>query len=252
MEMFLPSLKDFDSEAKLPQPKENAVQTIEHPGEVNRIRCCKSNPKMMATQTIEGVINIYERGLDYPVQLLTGQTEEGYALDWRKQGLLSGSYDGQIIIWRDVDKPAIFSGKCKDKVEDTKWVDDNLFLAVTDGGLLYQWDARQKDPLLQFQAHTGDVYTLDVNHSNPNMVLTGGDDHSVRIWDRRCLTKRLYSFEGHNGTVVRVEWSPHDANIFCSGGLDHRVMVWDVLRVGSEVPKDDTNAGPNELLVLVG
>jgi hypothetical protein len=26
-------------------------------------------------------------------------------------------------------------------------------------------------------------------------------------------------------------------------------MVWDVLRVGSEVPKDDTNSGPNELLV---
>lgn len=77
------------------------------------------------------------------------------------------------------------------------------------------------------------------------MLLTGSEDKTVRIWDRRCLTKKLYAFEGHQDTVMRVEWSPHDSNIFCSGSLDHKVMVWDVLRVGSEVPKDDTNAGPN-------
>jgi len=129
-------------------------------------------------------------------------------------------------------------------------VDENIFMAVTDGGLLYQWDARQKETLVSFKAHNGDAYTLDINRINLNMLLTGSDDNTIRIWDRRCLTKRLYAFEGHHDTVMRVEWSPHDVNIFCSGGLDHKVMIWDVLRVGSEVPKDDTTSGPNELLVI--
>ena len=118
-------------------------------------------------------------------------------------------------------------------------------MAVTDGGVLYQWDARQKELLASFKAHNGDAYTLDINRINQSMLLTGGDDNTVRIWDRRLLSKKLYAFEGHHGTVVRVEWSPHDVNIFCSGALDHKVMVWDVLRVGSEVPKYDTNSGPN-------
>lgn len=106
--MLIPNLKDFESETKLPSPKEKLMQSIEHPGEVNRIRCNRSNPKLLATKTIEGVINIYERGLDYPMQLLAGHTEEGYALDWRAQGLLSGSYDKKILMWRDVYKPASF------------------------------------------------------------------------------------------------------------------------------------------------
>lgn len=79
---------------------------------MNRIRYNRSNPKLLATKTVEGVINIYERGLDYPVQLLAGHTEEGYAIDWQAQGLLSGAYDCQVLMWRDVDKPAIFSVTC--------------------------------------------------------------------------------------------------------------------------------------------
>lgn len=226
------------------------MQSIEHPGEVNRIRYNRANPKLLATKTVEGVINIYERGLDYPVQLLAGHKEEGYAIDWNRQGLLSGAYDCQLLMWRDIDQPVAFVASCSDKIEDVKWIDENAFFAVTDGGLLYQWDVRQKEAVISFKAHFGDAYSIDVNSINSEMLLTGGDDNAVRIWDRRYLTKRLYAFEGHHGTVVRVAWSPHDVNIFCSGSLDHKVMIWDVLRVGSEVPKDDTNSGPNELLVF--
>lgn len=86
------------------KPQEKIIQRIEHPGEVNRVRYCADNHKLLATKTVEGVINIYERGLEYPVQLLTGHEAEGYAMDWKPQGLLSGAYDGKIIIWTNIDK----------------------------------------------------------------------------------------------------------------------------------------------------
>lgn len=125
-------------------------------------------------------------------------------------------------------------------------------LGVFDGGDLSVWDLRKNAPQETIKAHKGDAYTLDINPINSQLVISGGEDHNIRIWDRRMLSKRLYTFEGHKDTIMRVEWSPHDFNIFCSGALDHKVMVWDILRVGCEVPKDDTNSGPTELLVING
>lgn len=40
--------------------------------------------------------------------MLSGHTEEGYAIDWGKWGLASGGYDGKILVWRHIDQEAAF------------------------------------------------------------------------------------------------------------------------------------------------
>lgn len=80
-------------------------------------------------------------------------------------------------------------------------------------------------------------------------MVTGGEDKIIKLWDRRKLEKKLYAFESHKDSVIRLEWSGTESNLFCSGSLDKKIMIWDILRIGNEIPKDDTSAGPGELLV---
>lgn len=77
--------------------------------------------------------------------MLTGHEEEGYGIDWKSQGIVSGAYDGQVLVWKDVyatNTVPTFAGKYTDKIEDTKWIDENAFLAVADDGCATVWDVR--------------------------------------------------------------------------------------------------------------
>jgi WD40 repeat protein len=56
----------------------------------------------------------------------------------------------------------------------------------------------------------------------------------------------LYCFEGHTQEVFNVVWSNKTPTIFASGSKDTKVKIWDLLRVGFEVPKDQS--GTDELL----
>lgn len=66
------------------------------------------------------------------------------------------------------------------------------------------------------------------------------------LWDARSYSSKLFKFEGHEKAVLNVQWSPKTPTIFASGGQDSKVKIWDFLRVGFEIPKD--NSGTDELL----
>lgn len=88
---------------------------------------------------------------------------------------------------------------------------------------------------------------MSVNPTQNQLLLTGGEDQIVKIWDRRNLSVQLHKFEGHEGNVVSVEWSPVNPSMFASGSHDKKVKIWDLMRVGFEIPKD--LGGTDELLV---
>lgn len=94
-----------------------------------------------------------------------------------------------------------------------------------------------------------EVYSVAINPFRNNIILTGGEDQSVKIWDTRMLCARLHKFDDHEGSVVTLDWSPLKPNIFASGSLDSKVKIWDLMRVGFEIPKD--LGGTDELLVSV-
>lgn len=56
-------------------------------------------------------------------------------------------------------------------------------------------------------AHNGEVYSVDVNKFNPYLLLSGGEDSDINLWDTRNMSRSLHKFIGHNDSVTKVEWS---------------------------------------------
>ena len=64
-------------------------------------------------------------------------------------------------------------------------------------------------------------------HPSENLIATGGQDGSVRIWD--ALTgSELIELPVHEDTVQDVSWSP-DGSRLASAGRDGQLFIWNVL-----------------------
>lgn len=105
---------------------------------------------------------------------------------------------------------------------------------------------------MSVKAHDGDAMSVSFNPFQENLLLTGGTDKVVKLWDTRNLSKELHTFVGHDGDVTGVSWSPFDAGVFASCASDHRVVVWDCSRIGKEQDEEDAEDGPPELLFMHG
>lgn len=63
-------------------------------------------------------------------------------------------------------------------------------------------------------------------HPSENLIVTGGYDGSVRIWDALSGLE-LIELPVHEDTVNDVSWSP-DGSMLASVGRDGRLFIWDV------------------------
>lgn len=48
-------------------------------------------------------IAVFQMGSEYPLMLLSEEMGEGFALEWKAQGLVSGDFEGNIRVWKDVE-----------------------------------------------------------------------------------------------------------------------------------------------------
>lgn len=81
-----------------------------------------------------------------------------------------------------------------DQVEDTKFVNNDIFLTVGGDGNLAIWDLRAKQVQQRVAVSNKELYCLDVNPQNNNLVLTGGEEGVVKLWDARNYSSKLYNF----------------------------------------------------------
>ena len=76
-------------------------------------------------------------------------------------------------------------------------VDNDVAAIVGDSGYLSFWDLRSQN-IAQSTDISGsenrEVYTVSVNPAQNLLLLTGGQDQAVKIWDRRNLSIHLHKF----------------------------------------------------------
>ncbi|EGC29100.1 WD40 repeat-containing protein [Dictyostelium purpureum] len=77
---------------------------------------------------------------------------------------------------------------------------------------------------------------LSIEHPsiNSRMIITGGHDKILRIYDLEKANEPLFQISGHQNTIKKATWSAFNSDIVLSGGLDEVIRIWD-LRSGTQI-----------------
>lgn len=100
--------------------------------------------------------------------------------------------------------------------------------------------------------HTDAINALSFNPRCEYFIATASADKTIAIWDLRNMNQKLHTLEGHNDAVTSVQWHPRREGIIGSGSYDRRIIFWDLNRTGEELPPDEQEDGPPELLFMHG
>eukprot|EP00854_Cymbomonas_tetramitiformis_P007419 gene7419-8832_t len=241
------------------------LRQIQHPGGVNRVRCCVQNPAIVASWSDNS--NVLVWSLTEQVQSLLGETaeavggasstrvakvaplatctehkDEGFALDWSpvqdngKLKLLSGDCKGEIHLQES--SGAAMAGMTRFKghassVEDVQWspVEATVFASCGVDQTVRIWDTRRgANPVLTVKAHDADVNVISWSRLTAAHLASGCDDGSFRVWDLRGFKEGgfIAGFTYHKSPITSIEWSPHEAPAIVTSSADNQVAVWDL------------------------
>ena len=138
-------------------------------------------------------------------------------------------------------KPRITMVGHTDTVEDCCFHPKNSHevVSVGDDKTVRFWDARVGSSAVHVveKAHNSDVQCVDWSSLDDNLVITGSEDASVKVFDRRKMQdpsgSELMHLQHHTKGILRVEWSPDERGIFSTAGADGLLNIWDLKKTQS-------------------
>jgi len=120
--------------------------------------------------------------------------------------------------------------------------ESRMLVSVGAEGSVAVWDAESGMLDARLMGHIGAINAVTVCPTNEELIATGGEDHTVRLWDlgdvdpgstaaKQSREKALglnlphYSLKGHEGGVAVVRFS-HDGRLLASASKDCNVRIW--------------------------
>lgn len=100
----------------------------------------------------------------------------------------------------------------------------NLLTCSTDKNLSI-WDVQTSQRVRKLKGHTAFVNTCQGTRRGEQMLVSGSDDNSIKIWDSR---KRYAIHTFNNGYQVTACCYNDTAECLISGGIDNDIKVWDI------------------------
>lgn len=240
---------------------------LPHKGCINRVRASTIGSMVLTASWSElGVVNIWDvtdnlrklgtlrpsdpvlleriglRDQPKPLHSFKGHQGEGFAVDWCNTvpGMLAtGDCARNIHIWTPKESAAGWivnqvplKGHTA-SVEDVQWSpnEKHVLASCSVDCSIRIWDTRvspvKANKLTIPQAHEGDVNVIHWNLNEP-MIVSGGDDGKVHIWDIRQFKSPIATFKHHGAPITTVEWHPSESSVFASGGADDQISLWDL------------------------
>ena len=197
-----------------------------------------------------------------PVFKFSGHGDEGFALDWSRISmgrLLVGDCSGQISLWNplgpswNVEKERFSHAK---SVEDLQWspTENDVFASCSVDQTIRLWDARNRGAAVaQIHAHECDVNVISWNRLASNLLLSGADNGSFKVWDLRIMKsgQPAAHFQWHKDQITSVTWHPTDESVLAVAGADDQITMWDLsLERDAESDAQEEPEVPPQLLFI--
>lgn len=192
--------------------------TIPHVGSVNRIRAAPApqgaavpDPYHIATFSETGKVHIFDvrpymdslAGPSKPRQKVPVHTinnhgrEEGFAIEWGQTGLLTGDLASKIYLtsvtptgFHTSPQPYLSHTS---SIEDLQWspAEPTVFASASADRTVRVWDIRAKNrkSAVGIQAHEEDVNVISWNKGTDYLLVSGGDEGGLKVWDLRMFGK---------------------------------------------------------------
>lgn len=239
------SIHDSDEEEDV-DVDEPVLEVVEvpHSGGVNRVR---TGNDLTASWSDSGAVNIWNhsklesagkqkrRRLNLnPEFIIRNHKEEGYALDWSLNRLLSGSNCSTICL--TVPNQSSFSTTLltghSGSVEDIQWSpnQENIFTSCSSDQTIKVWDIRAGKVMASVKAHDCDVNVISWNSNSANLLASGADDGSFATWDLRSFQNNnpqsAADYSWHRSPITSIEWNPVETSVLAASS-DEQISIWD-------------------------
>lgn len=102
---------------------------------------------------------------------------------------------------------------------------------------IYVYDLEANKPVLCLQAHKDDVNAVTFADETCHLIYSGSDDHTCKVWDRRCLVSKSQpagALVGHLEGITFID-SRGDGRYFISNGKDQAIKLWDIRKMSSSM-----------------
>ncbi|OBZ78959.1 Ribosome assembly protein rrb1 [Grifola frondosa] len=182
---------------------------------------------------------------------------EGFAMDWASSGeanpsalrLLTGDIHGKIYLtttaqagFNALTQPFVSHTS---SVEDLQWspTEATVFASCSADQSVQIWDVRSRGRRSVAgigRAHDRDVNVISWNRMTSYLLLSGGDEGGIKVWDLRNVKKTgttapdpspVAAFTWHNAPITSIEWTPRKTPY-------DQVTLWDLA-----VEQDDEETG---------
>jgi WD40 repeat protein len=202
--------------------------------------------KILASGGFDGTVGLWDLDKpDLPWRIVGHHVKSVTSVAFNCDGtiLASGSKDGNIQLWEPKNPSSN-----KPIIEQPLRVPDTVVRAIafspdketgyllvsgsedgSENGRVRFWDIRKNSCLKVLNGHRGVVRSVAFNPKNPQMLASGSDDKTVKLWDVRDIEhldpKLIETLKNHKDHVWSVAFS-QDGQWLASGSEDQTAYLW--------------------------
>ena len=167
--------------------------------------------------------------MEAPIMLLTGHSGEIYCAKFHPAGnlLASAGFERNIFLWTvygECDNINVMTGHTGAIVQLCfNQSGDNLYTASTDK-TVGMFDSMTGQRIKRMKGHTSYVNSVDCARHDKPLVVSGGDDCQIKVWDPR--RRQAVTSLNNDYQVTAVQFNEDPTQII-TAGIDNDLKIWD-------------------------
>eukprot|EP00008_Paramoeba_atlantica_P010604 CAMPEP_0201475364 /NCGR_PEP_ID=MMETSP0151_2-20130828/783_1 /ASSEMBLY_ACC=CAM_ASM_000257 /TAXON_ID=200890 /ORGANISM="Paramoeba atlantica, Strain 621/1 / CCAP 1560/9" /LENGTH=408 /DNA_ID=CAMNT_0047855423 /DNA_START=200 /DNA_END=1426 /DNA_ORIENTATION=+ len=186
-----------------------------------------SQGTQIVTGGVEKTLRLYDlEQLGSEPSILGSHTESIKTVLWTKEDsvVLSMGSEGSVYIWDLRTKSKVRTIEMDSPISAISLTTDGSLLTTIANKQVKFWNSKTFEPVKTLSVPASVVSASVENGPSPSIVVTGGSDNWVRIFNYED-GKEMELIKGHHGPVNCVGFAP-DSKTFATGSDDGTIRLW--------------------------